>query len=151
MATPCPDRGPPLPRRSANAQWSRLYQYILHRFVLPGATSVSAYFPKARWFDFYNGQEMTSTGQTQELSTPLDHIQVTIGNFIRIIVDLQPTRIYRHIRNVPHPPIALTKEVFCCSQAKIEEASCKARTQYTLRHQVSMRGQSRSVAISAES
>ncbi len=40
--------------------------------------SVYAYFPKARWFDFYNGKEVTETGRIHELDAPLDHIPLHV-------------------------------------------------------------------------
>jgi alpha-glucosidase (family GH31 glycosyl hydrolase) len=38
------------------------------------ARTVFAYFPKARWFDFYTGKEVEGTGRIHELDVPLDYI-----------------------------------------------------------------------------
>ena len=42
--------------------------------------SVYAYFPKARWFDFYTGKEVIlgETGRVYELSVPLDYIPLHV-------------------------------------------------------------------------
>ena len=42
-----------------------------------GATSVSAYFPAGKWYDWYSHEVVSSAGgETKELPTPIDHIQV---------------------------------------------------------------------------
>lgn len=56
----------------------------------PNTRSVYAYFPKsARWFDFYNGEEIEESGRAYELDAPLDHIPVHIRGG-SIIVTQQP-------------------------------------------------------------
>eukprot|EP00117_Sycon_ciliatum_P022190 scpid24312/ scgid19214/ Probable alpha-glucosidase Os06g0675700; Maltase len=49
-----------------------------------GATSLEAYFPAARWFDYYNGTEQTSTGASVSLSAPKDHINLHIRGGVTI-------------------------------------------------------------------
>ena len=46
--------------------------------VLKGSTSVSAYFPSGKWYDWYTHEvtSATTTGETKQLDTPVDHIQV---------------------------------------------------------------------------
>ncbi|XP_077982533.1 sucrase-isomaltase, intestinal-like [Glandiceps talaboti] len=48
-----------------------------------GMTTVSAYFPNARWYDYYTGQEMTARQRFEVLSAPLDYIPLHIrGGYI---------------------------------------------------------------------
>ena len=43
-----------------------------------GATSVDAYFPKARWYDIYTDKLTSSAGgATITLDSPIDHIPVS--------------------------------------------------------------------------
>ncbi|XP_041063278.1 lysosomal alpha-glucosidase isoform X1 [Carcharodon carcharias] len=42
----------------------------------PGAVSVTAYFPKGIWYDFYTGSAFNSTGEYVKLSAPLDTINL---------------------------------------------------------------------------
>ena len=47
--------------------------------------SVFAYFPSARWFDYYTGQEIMETGRAHELYAPLDYIPLHVrGNSILV-------------------------------------------------------------------
>ena len=49
--------------------------------VYEGSTSVQAYFPQGRWYDFFtNATVSESGGETMELSTPMDQIQVETLN-----------------------------------------------------------------------
>eukprot|EP00731_Ephydatia_muelleri_P031502 Em0023g9a len=44
-----------------------------------GATSVSAYFPAGKWYDWYSHEVVSSAGgETKELPTPIDHIQIQV-------------------------------------------------------------------------
>lgn len=44
-----------------------------------GSTSVSAYFPPAKWYDWYTHQVTSAEGgETKQLDTPVDHIQVEL-------------------------------------------------------------------------
>lgn len=47
---------------------------VLHE----GATAVTAYFPYARWYSFWNGSELAGAPGTRTLETPLDHIQLHV-------------------------------------------------------------------------
>ncbi|CAF1057718.1 unnamed protein product [Brachionus calyciflorus] len=40
--------------------------------------SVYAYFPKTRWFDFYTGKEVETTGRVHEIDAPLDHLPLHV-------------------------------------------------------------------------
>jgi len=40
--------------------------------------TVHAYFPKARWFDFYTGKEVAQTGRVHELDAALDHMPLHV-------------------------------------------------------------------------
>jgi alpha-glucosidase (family GH31 glycosyl hydrolase) len=44
----------------------------------PNTRTVYAYFPKARWFDYYTGAEIQQTGRAHELDAPFDHIPLHI-------------------------------------------------------------------------
>ena len=45
--------------------------------------SVFAYFPEARWFDYYTGKEVMETKRVHELLAPLDYIPLHVrGNSI---------------------------------------------------------------------
>jgi hypothetical protein len=44
----------------------------------PGESSVLAYFPPAKWYDWYTRQAITKGGgQNISIDTPLDHIPVS--------------------------------------------------------------------------
>ncbi|XP_013409300.1 maltase-glucoamylase, intestinal [Lingula anatina] len=44
---------------------------------------VKAYLPKARWYDYFTGQEILGTGQHVTLRTPLDHINLHVrGGYV---------------------------------------------------------------------
>ncbi|XP_065189495.1 uncharacterized protein LOC135820114 [Sycon ciliatum] len=49
-----------------------------------GTTSVDAYFPAERWFDYYDGAEQSSTGAYVSLSAPMDHINLHIRGGVTI-------------------------------------------------------------------
>ena len=40
--------------------------------------TVYAYFPAARWFDFYTGVEVKETGRVHEINAPLDHLPLHV-------------------------------------------------------------------------
>lgn len=40
--------------------------------------TVYAYFPNARWFDYYSGAEVKETGRMHELDAPLSHLPLHI-------------------------------------------------------------------------
>ncbi|XP_053132268.1 lysosomal alpha-glucosidase-like [Hemicordylus capensis] len=43
-----------------------------------GADSVSGYFPRGVWYDFYTGSSVNSSGETLKMAAPLDHINVHV-------------------------------------------------------------------------
>nr|BAD18495.1 unnamed protein product [Homo sapiens] len=57
---------------------------ILISPVLETSTfEISAYFPRARWYDYSTGTSSTSTGQRKILKAPLDHINLHVrGGYI---------------------------------------------------------------------
>ena len=46
--------------------------------VNPNTRTVFAYFPKARWFDFYTGLEIPETGRIHEIDAPSDYLPLHI-------------------------------------------------------------------------
>uniref|UniRef100_A0A674JV52 Maltase n=1 Tax=Terrapene triunguis TaxID=2587831 RepID=A0A674JV52_9SAUR len=51
--------------------------------VLENATSVLAYIPNARWYDYYTEEQIAFRGQFHNLSAPLEHINLHIrGGYI---------------------------------------------------------------------
>ncbi|XP_036037737.1 maltase-glucoamylase, intestinal [Onychomys torridus] len=47
------------------------------------ARTVDAYFPRARWYDYYTGVDINARGQWKNLPAPLDHINLHIrGGYI---------------------------------------------------------------------
>ncbi|XP_076803980.1 sucrase-isomaltase, intestinal-like [Clavelina lepadiformis] len=49
----------------------------------PGKTAVDAYFPDARWFDYYNGEAIAVRGATTTLPAPKEHINLHVrGGYI---------------------------------------------------------------------
>jgi len=46
--------------------------------VTQGATSVTGYFPKAQWYDYYSGDAIAGTGATVTLTAPLTFIPIHI-------------------------------------------------------------------------
>ncbi|XP_013421015.1 sucrase-isomaltase, intestinal [Lingula anatina] len=48
-----------------------------------GRVEVDAYFPEARWFDYYTGTEIKGSGQTHTLDAPMDYIPLHVrGGYI---------------------------------------------------------------------
>ncbi|XP_040584480.1 maltase-glucoamylase, intestinal [Mesocricetus auratus] len=69
--------------------WSIDKQFLLGPAFLvspvlePNARDVTAYFPKAHWFDYYTGADINSTGEWKTLPAPLEHINLHIrGGYI---------------------------------------------------------------------
>uniref|UniRef100_A0A2K6KA59 Maltase-glucoamylase n=1 Tax=Rhinopithecus bieti TaxID=61621 RepID=A0A2K6KA59_RHIBE len=47
------------------------------------ARNVTAYFPRARWYDYYTGVDMNARGEWKTLPAPLDHINLHVrGGYI---------------------------------------------------------------------
>ncbi|KGL75080.1 Lysosomal alpha-glucosidase, partial [Tinamus guttatus] len=44
----------------------------------PGADSVTGYFPRGVWYDFYRGLSVNSSGETLKMSAPLDHLNLHV-------------------------------------------------------------------------
>lgn len=65
-----------------------------------GQTSVQAYFPDSRWFNYYDGMEVQTPGQTVQLQAPLDYIPLHVhgGN---ILPTQDPERTTLLARNNP--------------------------------------------------
>ncbi|XP_038616574.1 maltase-glucoamylase, intestinal [Tachyglossus aculeatus] len=64
--------------------WDVFKQFLLGPAFLvspvlePAQVEVAAYFPRARWYDYYSGSEVGARGQWKNLSAPLDHINLHI-------------------------------------------------------------------------
>uniref|UniRef100_F6Q4W1 P-type domain-containing protein n=1 Tax=Ornithorhynchus anatinus TaxID=9258 RepID=F6Q4W1_ORNAN len=64
--------------------WDVFKQFLLGPAFLvspvlePAQVKVAAYFPRARWYDYYSGSEVEARGQWKNLSAPLDHINLHI-------------------------------------------------------------------------
>uniref|UniRef100_F6Q8B4 P-type domain-containing protein n=1 Tax=Ornithorhynchus anatinus TaxID=9258 RepID=F6Q8B4_ORNAN len=64
--------------------WDVFKQFLLGPAFLvspvlePVRAEVAAYFPRARWYDYYSGSEVEARGQWKNLSAPLDHINLHI-------------------------------------------------------------------------
>ncbi|XP_059172740.1 sucrase-isomaltase, intestinal-like [Physella acuta] len=57
--------------------------FLLSPVLEPNVTSVEAYFPAGRWFDYVTGEEIKSKGESKTLATPLDKYNLHIrGGFV---------------------------------------------------------------------
>ncbi|XP_040858424.1 uncharacterized protein LOC121170993 [Ochotona curzoniae] len=57
--------------------------FLVSPVLEPGAREVTAYFPEARWYDYYTGAEVNAKGQWRVLAAPLDHINLHVrGGYI---------------------------------------------------------------------
>ncbi|XP_078273960.1 lysosomal alpha-glucosidase isoform X2 [Rhinoraja longicauda] len=54
--------------------WGR--SLLITPVLEPGASSVTAYFPRGVWYDFYTGSPLVSTGEFIKLPAPLDTINL---------------------------------------------------------------------------
>ncbi|KAL8574813.1 hypothetical protein ACOMHN_031920 [Nucella lapillus] len=56
---------------------------LLSPVLEKGATAVTAYFPDARWYEYFTGEEVTPAGQRHKLDTPLDKFNLHVrGGYI---------------------------------------------------------------------
>uniref|UniRef100_A0A8B9QGR7 P-type domain-containing protein n=1 Tax=Apteryx owenii TaxID=8824 RepID=A0A8B9QGR7_APTOW len=44
----------------------------------PGVDSVTGYFPRGVWYDFYTGSSVNSSGEMLKMSAPLDHLNLHV-------------------------------------------------------------------------
>ncbi|XP_044534936.1 maltase-glucoamylase, intestinal-like [Gracilinanus agilis] len=57
--------------------------FLISPVLEPNSRQVSAYFPRARWYDYYSGSDIGVRGQWKDLPAPLDHISLHIrGGYI---------------------------------------------------------------------
>uniref|UniRef100_A0A671FXC9 Maltase-glucoamylase n=1 Tax=Rhinolophus ferrumequinum TaxID=59479 RepID=A0A671FXC9_RHIFE len=57
--------------------------FLVSPVLEPNARNVTAYFPRARWYDYYTGVDIKARGEWKSLAAPLDHINLHIrGGFI---------------------------------------------------------------------
>uniref|UniRef100_A0A8C5KXA4 P-type domain-containing protein n=1 Tax=Jaculus jaculus TaxID=51337 RepID=A0A8C5KXA4_JACJA len=57
--------------------------FLVSPVVEPNARTVSAYFPRARWYDYYTGVDINAKGQWRTLPAPLEHINLHVrGGYI---------------------------------------------------------------------
>uniref|UniRef100_A0A8C7E2A0 P-type domain-containing protein n=1 Tax=Naja naja TaxID=35670 RepID=A0A8C7E2A0_NAJNA len=54
--------------------WGRVL--LVTPVLEPGADSVTGYFPKGVWYDYYTGSSVNSSGESLKMAAPLDHINV---------------------------------------------------------------------------
>ncbi|XP_038174418.1 maltase-glucoamylase, intestinal isoform X2 [Arvicola amphibius] len=74
---------------SDNVTWTIDKQFLLGPAFLvspvlqPNARTVEAYFPRARWYDYYTGVDINVRGQWKTLPAPLEHINLHVrGGYI---------------------------------------------------------------------
>ncbi|XP_074171361.1 maltase-glucoamylase [Rhinolophus sinicus] len=57
--------------------------FLVSPVLEPNARNVTAYFPRARWYDYYTGEDIKVRGEWTSLPAPLDHINLHVrGGFI---------------------------------------------------------------------
>ncbi|XP_068943501.1 maltase-glucoamylase [Petaurus breviceps papuanus] len=57
--------------------------FLISPVLEPNTRNVTAYFPNARWYDYYTGSDIGVRGKFTTLSAPLDHINLHIrGGYI---------------------------------------------------------------------
>lgn len=57
--------------------------FLVSPVLEPNARNVTAYFPRARWYDYYTGEDIKVRGEWTNLPAPLDHINLHVrGGFI---------------------------------------------------------------------
>ncbi|XP_069853023.1 uncharacterized protein [Dipodomys merriami] len=52
--------------------------FLVSPVLEPNARNVTAYFPRARWYDFYTGAQINASGEWKVLPAPLDHINLHV-------------------------------------------------------------------------
>ncbi|XP_022435011.1 maltase-glucoamylase, intestinal isoform X2 [Delphinapterus leucas] len=57
--------------------------FLVSPVLEPNARNVTAYFPRARWYDYYTGVDIQARGEWKSLPAPLDHINLHVrGGYI---------------------------------------------------------------------
>nr|KAF6418954.1 hypothetical protein HJG63_013277 [Rousettus aegyptiacus] len=57
--------------------------FLVSPVLEPNARNVTAYFPRARWYDFYTGVDIKARGEWKSLPAPLDHINLHVrGGYV---------------------------------------------------------------------
>ncbi|XP_052029484.1 maltase-glucoamylase [Apodemus sylvaticus] len=57
--------------------------FLVSPVLEPNARDISAYFPTALWYDYYTGENISSTGEWKTLPAPLEHINLHVrGGYI---------------------------------------------------------------------
>uniref|UniRef100_G1SDA0 Sucrase-isomaltase, intestinal n=1 Tax=Oryctolagus cuniculus TaxID=9986 RepID=G1SDA0_RABIT len=57
--------------------------FLVSPVLEPNAREVTAYFPEARWYDYYTGVDINARGEWKVLPAPLDHINLHVrGGYI---------------------------------------------------------------------
>uniref|UniRef100_A0A8C3X523 Maltase-glucoamylase n=1 Tax=Catagonus wagneri TaxID=51154 RepID=A0A8C3X523_9CETA len=57
--------------------------FLVSPVLEPNAIDVDAYFPRARWYDYYTGVDISARGEWRKLPAPLDHINLHVrGGYI---------------------------------------------------------------------
>lgn len=52
--------------------------FLVSPVLEPNARNVTAYFPRARWYDYYMGEDIKVRGEWTSLPAPLDHINLHV-------------------------------------------------------------------------
>ncbi|XP_029413946.1 maltase-glucoamylase, intestinal-like, partial [Nannospalax galili] len=71
--------------------------FLVSPVLEPKATNVTAYFPRARWYDYYTAAAFDSAGEWKTLQAPLEHINLHIrgGHILPWQEPAQNTRLSR--------------------------------------------------------
>ncbi|XP_049750058.1 maltase-glucoamylase [Elephas maximus indicus] len=57
--------------------------FLVSPVLEPNARNVAAYFPRARWYDYYTGVDINARGEWKTLPAPLEHINLHVrGGYI---------------------------------------------------------------------
>nr|XP_040145527.1 maltase-glucoamylase, intestinal [Ictidomys tridecemlineatus] len=57
--------------------------FLVSPVLQANARNVTAYFPEARWYDYYTGVDINARGMWKDLAAPLDHINLHVrGGYI---------------------------------------------------------------------
>ncbi|XP_067911989.1 lysosomal alpha-glucosidase isoform X2 [Heterodontus francisci] len=89
--------------------WGR--SLLITPVLEPGAVSVTAYFPKGIWYDFYTGSALSSTGEYIKLPAPLDTINLHLREGAIIPTQEPATTIWVSSGNPLHLLVALSQNV----------------------------------------
>ncbi|XP_032896705.1 lysosomal alpha-glucosidase-like [Amblyraja radiata] len=87
--------------------WGR--SLLITPVLEPGASSVTAYFPRGVWYDFYTGSPLVSTGEFIKLPAPLDTINLHLREGEIIVTQEPATTTWVSSGNPLHLLVALSQ------------------------------------------